>query len=202
MATNWPSSVQTFTNPTSGSSLSSPSHSDQHATVNDTVEALQNYAGMVFVKSVTVGSGVSSVTVTNAFSSTYKNYRVILSAMAGSSLQNLFVTVGGVTVGYFGSSVRSLMTSSTLAVVNKYNASEFYAGEVSTTGNAYYEMTFYQPYETVTTKFDARSFGGGYFTNFGGINNQTGSYTSFTLAPSSGTLTGGTIRVYGYNNGA
>jgi hypothetical protein len=36
--------------------------------------------------------------------------------------------------------------------------------------------------------------------NTGGFLNNTTSYTAFTFTPSSGTLTGGTIRVYGYRN--
>jgi hypothetical protein len=35
-----------------------------------------------------------------------------------------------------------------------------------------------------------------------GFLNDTNSYTSFTLTPVSATLTGGKIRIYGYNNGA
>jgi hypothetical protein len=41
MATNFPGSADSFTNPTSGSSLSSPSHADQHTNVNDAVEAIE-----------------------------------------------------------------------------------------------------------------------------------------------------------------
>ena len=41
MATNFPGSQDSFTNPTSGSSLSSPSHADQHTNVNDAVEAIE-----------------------------------------------------------------------------------------------------------------------------------------------------------------
>ena len=41
MATNFPGSQDNFTNPTSGSSLSSPSHSQQHSDVNDAVEAIE-----------------------------------------------------------------------------------------------------------------------------------------------------------------
>ncbi len=52
MATNWPNSVQTFTNPSAGDSLNSPSHSAQHTTVNDTVEALQEHAGLVLLTTV------------------------------------------------------------------------------------------------------------------------------------------------------
>ena len=45
MATNFPASLDTLTNPTSSDSLSSPSHSAQHANVNDSVEALQAKLG-------------------------------------------------------------------------------------------------------------------------------------------------------------
>jgi hypothetical protein len=46
MATNFPASLDTLTNPTSSDSLSSPSHSAQHANVNDAVEALQAKVGV------------------------------------------------------------------------------------------------------------------------------------------------------------
>ena len=45
MATNFPASLDTLTNPTSSDSLNSPSHSAQHANVNDAVEALQAKVG-------------------------------------------------------------------------------------------------------------------------------------------------------------
>ena len=45
MATNFPTSLDTLTNPTSSDSLSSPSHSAQHTNVNDAVEALQAKVG-------------------------------------------------------------------------------------------------------------------------------------------------------------
>ena len=46
MATNFPSSLDTLTNPTSGDSLNSPSHSGQHADANDAIEALQAKVGV------------------------------------------------------------------------------------------------------------------------------------------------------------
>jgi|DEB0MinimDraft_10_1074344.scaffolds.fasta_scaffold77055_1 hypothetical protein len=41
MTTNFPSSIDNFTNPTSSSTMASPSHSAQHADVNDAVEAIE-----------------------------------------------------------------------------------------------------------------------------------------------------------------
>lgn len=46
MATNFPSSLDNFTNPTSGDTLDSPDHAAQHADVNDAVEALQAKVGV------------------------------------------------------------------------------------------------------------------------------------------------------------
>ena len=45
-------------------------------------------------------------------------------------------------------------------------------------------------YDNGTNRFQGKS----------GIQPNTTSYTAFTLFPGSGTLTGGTIRVYGYQN--
>lgn len=43
MATNFPTSVDAFTNPTANDSLNTPSHATQHADINDAVEAIEGY---------------------------------------------------------------------------------------------------------------------------------------------------------------
>lgn len=45
MATNFPTSLDSLTNPTSGQALNSPSHSGQHTNSNDAIEALQAKVG-------------------------------------------------------------------------------------------------------------------------------------------------------------
>jgi hypothetical protein len=45
MATNYPNSLDNFTNPTSASPINSPSHSEQHANANDAIEALESKVG-------------------------------------------------------------------------------------------------------------------------------------------------------------
>ncbi len=44
MPTNFPTSVDNFTNPTANDSLNIPSHSTQHANANDAIEAIETYA--------------------------------------------------------------------------------------------------------------------------------------------------------------
>lgn len=46
MATNYPTSLDTLTNPLATDTLASPSHSDQHANANDAIEALQAKVGV------------------------------------------------------------------------------------------------------------------------------------------------------------
>jgi hypothetical protein len=46
MATNFPGSLDSLTNPSSGDTLASPSHSSQHANANDAIEALQAKVGV------------------------------------------------------------------------------------------------------------------------------------------------------------
>lgn len=45
MATNYPTSLDSFSNPTSGSALNSPSHSAQHANINDAMVQVQTKLG-------------------------------------------------------------------------------------------------------------------------------------------------------------
>ena len=46
MAVNYPASLDTFTNPSSNSSVANPSHSQQHSDANDAIEALEAKVGI------------------------------------------------------------------------------------------------------------------------------------------------------------
>jgi microcystin-dependent protein len=46
MATNFPASLDSLTNPSSGNTLNSPSHSTQHANANDAIEVLEAKVGV------------------------------------------------------------------------------------------------------------------------------------------------------------
>jgi hypothetical protein len=71
MAINYPTSLDTFTNPSASSLLTSPSHAQQHADINDAMEAVQtklaigntvigtytDYSASLTMATVTVGNG-------------------------------------------------------------------------------------------------------------------------------------------------
>jgi len=46
MATNFPASLDTLTNPSATDTLDSPPHDEQHADANDAIEALQAKVGI------------------------------------------------------------------------------------------------------------------------------------------------------------
>jgi hypothetical protein len=46
MGTNYPGAIDSFTNPTSGEPMNSPSHATQHANANAAIEAIETYVGI------------------------------------------------------------------------------------------------------------------------------------------------------------
>ena len=223
MTTNFPTSLDAFTNPSSTDAMDSVTvpHATQHADLNDAVEALQAKVGvdssavttsldykvanqgLIFIKSVSIGSAVSSVTVSNAFSSTYQNYKIILSG-ADTTLVNNTINFNfdGSTTGYYqaGWYRNYANTSGNWSTAN--NGSSWAVGYTSTDSDTYSSIEVFHPYETRRSKFTISPNGGGDFVLvFGGKHDVASSYTGFVLVPGNGTFTGGTIRVYGYNDG-
>jgi hypothetical protein len=183
--------------------LDSPSHAAQHANINDAVEAMQLYAGLVLVKTQTIGTSVSSVTVTSAFSSTFDNYRIVLSGGTASvNAAELGFKLGSVTSGYYGSLPYWNHTGATGNVTTSGALNDYPAVTLVGTGNRTgVTIDVLDPNLAKATQGSATSHNND-LTCFGGfLENSANQHTAFTLIPSSGTLTGGTIRVYGYNNG-
>lgn len=161
--------------------------------------------GLVLVKTQTIGSGVSSVTVTDAFSSTFDNYRIIYTEGTTSTQCELQLRLGATTTGYYSSLVYTTWASPwTPQGTGSANGSTFtVAGAGDPDGNRL-TIDVCDPYLSKRTSI-AGSFvgmdtdrGTGHMTGF--LANTT-PYTAFTIITSTGTMTGGTIRVYGYNNG-
>ena len=57
--------------------------------VSGSVTSTGNPQGLTLLKSVTVGQGVSTVTVTDAFSSTFDNYEIIMSGGTQSQVTDV-----------------------------------------------------------------------------------------------------------------
>jgi hypothetical protein len=158
--------------------------------------------GLVFIKSQTIGSAVTTVTVTDAFSATYDNYLITVAGGVGTADTDLALRLGSTSTGYYSGSQR-VNFSGTPSNSNDSNAAAWLqAGRVS--GN-YLSMNcnLFSPNLVDQTTFSSswtQASTGGQGANTNGFLNDTTQYTAFTLIPSTGTITGGTIRVYGYAN--
>lgn len=165
-------------------------------TAADTNTYLAN-GGLVYIKSQTIGTGVSTVTVANAWSSTYDNYRVTLgggvNSVDGSYLRIRFD--GGGTTDYYGTLYYDLYTGAT--GFNRVAGGP--AGDVGITSTSQATTSFdvFGPNGT-KRKYVSGVYSGGYIGYFGFQSIATTQYTDITFLASSGTFTGGTITIYGY----
>jgi hypothetical protein len=158
-------------------------------------------SGLVFIKAQTVGTAVSSVTVTDVFSANYENYQIIIDGGTCSTNTSFNLQLGTATSGYYYASHYSQYIASTpLGLSSTTGASFVEAGRCSTSGNNI-NCYLYNPFASQKTGFRSQSTDyetSGFLVTTAGFLNDTNSYTSFIIKPSSGTISGGTIRIYGY----
>ena len=165
--------------------------------------AAMDSIGLWLVKTQTVGTGVSSVIVTDAFSSTYDNYIVTLENVAFSSSSD---------------SLTLQMRSGSTTAVTDYYAALIYAVwggsiAVATSNNILYwnnvgrglsatdknsvTVNIRAPFLSQKTTFDSFVTGADLTGSCSGFHNTVASYNQCVFTTLFGTMTGGTIRVYG-----
>ena len=157
------------------------------------------------VKTQTIGSAVASVAVTDAFSATYENYLITVNGGAGSTNASLSMILGATTAGYYNAFANSPFNEGGLSGIGTSNGAIWnFMGYATTTG-VNMTATLQSPQLAKQTFLSAAYVnasavgGSGSGQNNGYLNNTT-QYTGFTISTSTGTLTGGTIRIYGYAN--
>jgi len=147
---------------------------------------------------VTIGSAVTSVTVTGAFSTTYDAYKIVISGGAGSTESQLRLQIGSVTSGYFSGASFVYFSGAGIVSVRENNGSIF--GNIGNTkpNGIFANIEVNSPFLTKQTlvgyyasETEGSLVGAGHITD-------TASHTSFIIDTPSGTMTGGTISIYGY----
>lgn len=157
-------------------------------------------SGLTFISATTVGTTVASVTVSSAFSATYDNYRVSYSGGVSSASVDLGMTLGATTTGYSAGLVYASYATGTPQGANVNNGASWSFAGVSTTSFSFISCDIFRPFASDKTQIVSTYTSSANGGTGGGFLNNTTSYTAFTITPASGTLTGGTIRVYGYQN--
>jgi hypothetical protein len=153
-------------------------------------------SGLVYIKEQTVGTGVASVTVSDAFSATYNNY-LILDNGGSMSVDTAYrLTFGASATLYYGVMIYGSFLGGAVsnAAGNNLAYVEFAGG--SQTRNGYIEVQ--SPFLAKNTEIRARIRYGTVYGTSVALHGDPSSFSSFTLTPASGTMTGGTISVYGY----
>jgi hypothetical protein len=162
--------------------------------------AQMNSVGSWLIKTQTIGTAVSSVQVTDAFSADYQNYRIVVAGGSCTNDTDLRLTLGATASGYYYFMAYGNYDDTAVQGVNGENvASWAFAGTAGTATN-YLDAHLFMPFEAKKTmihsKFAQANLTGASGVFQGNLNNTT-SYTSFTLTLPVGTMTGGTIYVYG-----
>jgi hypothetical protein len=164
--------------------------------------------GSTFISATTIGSAVSSVTVTGLFSGTYDAYKIVISGGTGSANTSIRTQLrnGGTTET--GSFYKFASTGSQYAdgVYAKDWSAGFttnftYTGYVNNT-DAYltYNVDLINPFLGKPTLISGQYAHLLSNRSMAGYLDTTTSYDGLVISPETGTLTGGTIRVYGYQN--
>jgi hypothetical protein len=154
--------------------------------------------GLILLNTTTVGSAVSSVTVSNVFSSTYENYRIVVSSIDASATTNIRIQFGSANSAYYGSQLYDLYTGGATATDRTNNASSLMIGVTGTVDNTFTSLDVYSPNLAKITGVSGTYYGGGYSGWYGGEQSSSTQFTSFNILMGTGTMTGGTIEVYGY----
>jgi len=167
-------------------------------TAADTNTYLAN-SGLVYIKSQVVGTGVASVTVSSAFSTDFDNYKIQWSgATSVASGAALSMQLGATAAGYYGALQYASYAGVGGTVVGDNNVASWTHCAGAVGSQIAFEVDLYNPFKTQITTMRTAVYTD--VTNTGvktGYLNNTTSYTAFTLI-GAGTLTGGTITVYGY----
>jgi hypothetical protein len=160
-------------------------------------------SGLNLVVAQTIGSAVASVTVSNAFSATYDAYKIVISGGVGSADDRIEFRLGASVTGYYASTNTIVYSTNVSSNDTNNNTSSWQrAGRTNASGlslNVDITNPFLATRTLIFGQYISFNTAQGAGAN-SGFHNVATSYTDFTLTPASGTLTGGTIRVYGYEN--
>jgi hypothetical protein len=156
---------------------------------------IASQGGLVLISSTTIGSAVSFVLVSNAFNATYDSYRIVLTnsslASAGATFHwQLALNGTASSTGYSYGIAAMDYFANAFSYQRGVNTNIIISGMAVGAGN------------TVSTNFDIlnpfNAKQAGYGGMGAGIHEVATSYNDLRVSSSTGTMTGGTLKVYGY----
>ena len=174
-------------------------------TASDTNTYLAN-SGLVYVTQTSVGTG-TTLTVSNCFTSTFDNYRIVFSGLRCAS-GTIFITTQlralstTATTGYFDSRLEVTLSNTVIGASNT-NAAQWstnIVADASRSSGGFFDL--YSPNNATETSYvgsgvDSRTSASAPFRTGGGFQNSTTQFDSVVFTASSN-FAAGTVFVYGY----
>ena len=160
---------------------------------------------LVLISTTTIGTTVTSVALTNVFSATYDNYRIVLSGGTASTTSDGSFILGATTANYYSAFQYN-------GFVSPFSGTFTGASNVASAGTVFsYSanglnsvIDIFSPFSTARTGY---SFTALQIATTGnrwqgsGFQDSATSFTGMTFSTQGGhTITGGTIKVYGLAN--
>ena len=156
------------------------------------------YPGLRLIKKQTIGTSVSSVSITNAFSATYDTYKIIVEGGSMTIDGDLSIYLTGSTASYaYGLVYLSYGSNTVLGFQGSSGSSYVPAGHGLASNGLTMNCDIGSPFLTKYTTFRSNIATNSISGNASGVHKIATSYTGLTLT-SSAPITGGTIYVYGY----
>lgn len=155
--------------------------------------------GLEFIKKETLTSG-STKEITSVFSSTFTNYRVVISELQTSTQANIYFRFGTTTSAYYGTYYYDKFDAASTGTVRKNNGGELQISIADNySGDSVVSFDVGGPNTTASRKnITGTSYGSGWTGWFGGAVVSSTQFTSFTIGTASGTFSAGNVFVYGY----
>lgn len=162
--------------------------------------AYMNSIGLWLVKTQTVAASpaVSSVTVTDAFSADYDNYRIIFTGLNTTAGYSLYMSFNNRTGTTYATGGRYTNYGAASGDGTSATDTGFWLGVMGTNHSGVIDV--YRPATANPCSISMISTSATYGNTGNGYNSVSAASTSFTMFPAYGTISGGTIRVYGYRN--
>jgi hypothetical protein len=161
-----------------------------------------NAVGLWLVKSQTIGTGVTSVPVNDCFPTDYNGFRIIIENLDTNGSASHDIQLNGITTstyftgGNFMGWGGAAITGYGPAAMTTWIVS---ANVAATTGTVI-TLDLWNPNQTRRKYGVSHGIAGNGHTMLNLYSTSSATSTGFTLGKSGNTMTGGTIRVYGYKN--
>lgn len=160
-------------------------------------------SGLNLVSTTTIGTAVSTVSVNNVFTSAYSNYKVIIEWVGSSASTNLnFRLRASGTDNSAANSYQPRGFSNLASTVASFGSAgaQMQIGSIVNNDYDITSMEVFRPQIAANTTFAVNHYEGSNNSAymFMGMHFAATSFDGFTVYPTTGTLTNGTIYVYGY----